>query len=471
MTETPTSEVRRRLIFQGVLLLLGGVMLGTVGLVELNKELLRYDHPGYRFSRLLLLVMGSGLVLLGLALAVGRVRRGLGRLGRYAPIALNLSLSLVGLLAGLLMVEFVLGLEQRSLVQPVADPQLGLRLPSNAAGHDSWGFRNEAVPEQVDIVAIGDSQTYGVGASRDRAWPQTLARLSGRSVYNMGLGYYGPAQYWVLTGEALELSPEIIVVGLYFGNDIWGAYSLVYNNGYYAAFRDEAHPEWEQDTVSEQVHALLSQKVLFEDEYWARLPLSRAWDDWLISTATGGFLYRQGLLSGLNRTSRYEQSRAWAQAYPEQAVVYDEEPVRTVMTPAYRLLALDLEEPRIVEGLRLTQEMLLLIQERTEAADVRLVVLLIPTKETVYAEAVAGQPDPMAESYTRLVQMEEQARTGIIQFCETHHIAYVDGLPPLREAISGREQVYPAYDDGHPVGAGYALLAEAVHEKLLELGW
>ena len=33
--------------------------------------------------------------------------------------------------------------------------------PSAMAGFDRWGFRNRKVPETVDIVAVGDSHTYG----------------------------------------------------------------------------------------------------------------------------------------------------------------------------------------------------------------------------------------------------------------------------------------------------------------------
>lgn len=48
----------------------------------------------------------------------------------------------------------------------VEDEELRIRIQPNAPGHDAWGFRNEVVPERVDIVAIGDSQTWGMNAER-----------------------------------------------------------------------------------------------------------------------------------------------------------------------------------------------------------------------------------------------------------------------------------------------------------------
>ena len=47
----------------------------------------------------------------------------------------------------------------------VKDPILGHKIEPNSAGHDSWGFRNKALPASAKIVSIGDSQTYGVSAT------------------------------------------------------------------------------------------------------------------------------------------------------------------------------------------------------------------------------------------------------------------------------------------------------------------
>ena len=42
----------------------------------------------------------------------------------------------------------------------------------------------------------------------------------------------------MLAQEAVVLSPEVVVIGLYFGNDIWDAYMTVYGNETYEQFRD-----------------------------------------------------------------------------------------------------------------------------------------------------------------------------------------------------------------------------------------
>ena len=77
-------------------------------------------------------------------------------------------------------------------VEMVRDEVLGaVPSPSARGGFDAWGFRNPNVPDAAEIVAIGNSLTYGNTATMINSWPYVLARLSGRTVYNMGLGGYG----------------------------------------------------------------------------------------------------------------------------------------------------------------------------------------------------------------------------------------------------------------------------------------
>ena len=71
---------------------------------------------------------------------------------------------------------------------PIPDKILGAVLKSHGSGYDEWGFRNKTIPTSVEIVAIGDSHTFGNTAKMDESWPYVLGRLRGQNVYNMGLG-------------------------------------------------------------------------------------------------------------------------------------------------------------------------------------------------------------------------------------------------------------------------------------------
>ena len=244
------------------------------------------------------------------------------------------------------------------LSQPVEDARLGLRLAPNAEGHDALGFRNETVPDDVDIVAIGDSQTWGVNARRDEAWPQVLEQLTGRATYNMGLGYYGTAQYWLLAQEAVVLSPEVVVIGLYFGNDIWGAYMTVYGNETYEQFRDvRLVAELSTDTIGPVARELSRERV----EYVESISVGAfsGLNEWLVDySGLVGLLSGQGWWFGVGDTARATAAMKWARAFPDRGDVYESDGYSTVFTSAYRLMALDTSEPRIAEGLRVTNDLL-----------------------------------------------------------------------------------------------------------------
>ena len=67
------------------------------------------------------------------------------------------------------------------------------------------------------------------------SWPYVLGRLSGRDVYNMALGGYGPNQYFeLLSTKAVILRPQTIIVGLYMGDDFENAFLITYGLEHWA---------------------------------------------------------------------------------------------------------------------------------------------------------------------------------------------------------------------------------------------
>ena len=141
-----------------------------------------------------------------------------------SSIGLILLSTVLSLLLGEWLLRIVLAPGDFLQVNLVDDPVLGHRIEPNAIGHDALGFRNSRVPQQVDVVAVGDSQTYGVSATREGSWPQQLAGLLGKPVYSMALGGYGPMDYlYLIQHETPKLHPKQLVVGFYFGNDLMDA--------------------------------------------------------------------------------------------------------------------------------------------------------------------------------------------------------------------------------------------------------
>lgn len=85
---------------------------------------------------------------------------------------------------------------------------------------DRLGFKNlEFVTkqEQVDIVAIGNSFTEGMGVDTDKIWPSILTE-NGFLTYNLGVQGYAPIQFeGSFKNYGLRLKPEYVVIGYFSG--------------------------------------------------------------------------------------------------------------------------------------------------------------------------------------------------------------------------------------------------------------
>ena len=100
----------------------------------------------------------------------------------------KLALLLAALLLSLILAEIVLRLFTKypmhgPLANRVYDEYLGHRVDSSLDGIDENGFRNPVVLKQTDIVALGDSYTYGVNVDSEDSWPRQLAKMLDMSVY------------------------------------------------------------------------------------------------------------------------------------------------------------------------------------------------------------------------------------------------------------------------------------------------
>jgi lysophospholipase L1-like esterase len=334
------------------------------------------------------------------------------------------------------------------------DPRLGHRAVPLSGENDARGMRNAVALERAEVVALGDSQTWGIHATRDETWPARLAQRSGRSVYNMGVSGYGPVHYLELLDEALALRPAWIVVALYFGNDLWDAYELTYSKEAHARLRaaDRARREELADAPDIPFMAIFGRRLHFQEP-------GRGVGDRLRSETALGRSLTRAFDPGRNE-------RAWARANPEEGVVYECAGVRTVLHGSYRLAGLDRASPQIREGLRITGAVLTEMASRTRAAGAELLVVFVPTKELALAGALSEHGIPGNHSLERLVRMENGARREVADALDAEGIAWSDALPHLQRAVSENVPIFPETGDGHYLGAGYERIALAALEGI-----
>jgi len=347
----------------------------------------------------------------------------------------------------------------RAVVDPVnylepyliKDDVLGHKIAPNSAGHDSWGFRNRAVPRSADIVSIGDSQTYGVSATAANSWPAQLQKLTHARVYNLSLGGYGPVEYYyLLNDKALRLRPKVIIIGFYFGNDLFDAYSSVYGKKYWNFLRRADYvPERQELAIG---YNAPTYKVMGSLREWL---------------AHHSILYRVFTFSFGDLFRFFEMKYGSSRLNGDVTVFEDKQSGnRTGFTPLTRLIGLNLEDARVKEGLRLTLEILLRMKEICAAKETQFIVLLIPTKETVFANYIERRQEYRTlPALNELIKNEQEINRIIKKYFEVHRISYVDVLGDLQTALPKR-RLYFANGDGHPNAEGYKVIAKSLNRVL-----
>ncbi len=336
----------------------------------------------------------------------------------------------------------------------IMDPILGIRLEPNSAGHDSLGYRNKSVPSQAAIVAIGDSQTYGISATATHSWPSQLEAITQKRVYNLALGGYGPIQYGHLAEHyALAFKPKQIIVGFYLGNDLREAYALVYQQDYWRHLRQSNFQEVGTRAPSHEKPRKVARKKLFGDTR-----------DWL---ARRSILYRMTTHSVFGNLARRIEAKSATPNNAEEIVLdIPERGIFTVLTPKLRLATLDQRSPLIREGLRLSLEAMSGIGSLCKKHGVQLLVALIPTKESVYS--VHAKHIPAARHSTPfkdLVAHESKVNEILRDHLKQNGIQYLDLLLPLQKSALN-QHIYPDNYDGHPNRLGYKVIADNISRRL-----
>lgn len=389
----------------------------------------------------------------------------------------NSILFFVSIIAALFLGEIVLRIilppwykiPDELLLRP--DPVLGHVLIPNAIPiHDGNGFKNPMVPAKADIVALGDSMTYGINNNLEQSWPSYLGNAMNMSVYNMGVGGYGPIQYYALTEKALSFNPKFIIVGLNLGNELFDAYNLVYNkvqpfgpsqSAIETEWKDLRFPEFvndkpyppsvlgNQDFKFESIRIFLRKNLLIYDFF-----------------ASKTYPLRESL--GLSK-KRDLSTDDWTTTEINPILAYQDNPkIDTLFWINRNAIGLDLNNKNIQEGLRLTLDMLGRMQNRVKVSDSKLVIIVIPEKAAVY-EKILGDKVKLNETFVEVIKNENTIRDTVLSFCKGKGISCFDLRPGLEEALSKNIRIFSKSSDGHPLSGGYEVFAKLIADYIYNL--
>ena len=229
--------------------------------------------------------------------------------------------------------------------------------------------------------------TYGVMVPARESWPVILAKLSGETVYNMGLGGYGPIQYlYLLQNLAVKLRPKTVIVGFYFGNDLFDVYNMVRSNKHWSKYENVETANLGQG--GELIYPRGPGKFL------------GGLRDWL---SRNSMLYALVTERSIFDFIRDRELTAHG-ASDSDLIRYRDEKHQVTFNLAIRFL--NLRDPRIQNAMQVTGHIMSDIQSVAEKRGMRLIIALFPTKERVYGKLI--QQAGYREKYPRLADTLDQ---------------------------------------------------------------
>ena len=330
----------------------------------------------------------------------------------------------------------------------VRDNIMGIAIPPESGGHDEWGFRNRKVPASSDIVALGDSHTYGNGAKMNESWPHVLGSLTRESVYNLGLGGYGPNQYYyLLNNKAIGLKPRIILCGIYLGDDFDNAFEITYGLDHWKYLRG----------------IVLNDNSTLWD-IWEKQSNHVSWNKQIRNWLSKHSIIYRVLVHGLFDKFKGEmQIKAASGTKNTSTLLIKEKNIQEAFLPKSVLKGLNQENQNVREGMRITLHLIQEMNMLCKRQNIRFVVAIIPTKESSFSEYLENNYEiPLGEFNEKVIENERIAKKKMLSYLRNSNIEYIDLLPIMQRSIK-RDKIYlNSAVDMHPNKNGYRVMAEEI---------
>ena len=283
--------------------------------------------------------------------------------------------------------------------------------------NDILGFRNRNIPNVSDVIIIGDSQTYGNNARIETNWPNLFMKnLNSNKTtlithYDIAVGGWGAIEYLEIFYKSLLFQPKTVIVAFYTGNDSLETFRLAYSNDRWSEY---------------QVDKSLS----LDDIPHVEFPPPKK-DLW--------------------------------------KVIYKDR-VGTVFTPKNRLHSN--EKSKVVQAGY--DAMLLVAKEIARVCEnnkISVIFTVIPTKELVYLDKTKREVNNLPEEYTVLVNNEQNYINWFgLELSKIPGAQYINIVKVLQKQALLPIAMYPADGNGHPIAAGYKVIADHLANEI-ELKW
>jgi hypothetical protein len=139
--------------------------------------------------------------------------------------------------------------------------------------------------------------------------------------------------------------------------------------------------------------------------------------------------------------------------------------IKMVFTPTLRLSS-NMDHPAVKAGYNIMADVARRIEEMAKPLGIKIVFTIIPTKELVYAGKVKSDSVVPPVMYTQLIEQESKNIQWLSdKLSNLEHAEYVDLVKPLQQAAMGPLALYLENINGHPIAAGYHVIAKSLYEN------
>lgn len=358
-----------------------------------------------------------------------------------APANRNLAMGLVVSAVAIFLSLFLAEIGMRIFTQfPISyrtnrlhDASLGYRLNPGLGDVDQGGFRNPETNVPAEIIAVGNSFTFGNNVASENSWPALLSSRTGRKVYNTGVGSYGIASYHAILTQFLLENPERkALVAIHPGNDF-----LPVNSFCEIEFDGEFWAKEERRIGTE--FAALQTACEQKDN------VEMNWEKWVVGNIAIASAIDQLIMPQFSKHARVQSLPA---GLPE----------------------VDLRQGAANERVRNAEPLFMKQCERIfadwgTAWKGRISIVIIPSKQRVFYEVLA-QKGALSETPPELVRRAEN-EIKLEDFVRAQ--ALLNDIP-LESALADIVQIvdrdlYPVFD-GHPHERGYVAFTQAAERAL-----
>lgn len=314
-------------------------------------------------------------------------------------------------------------------------PVLGYTMSPANKDIDESGFRNPDKKNRYDIVAIGDSHTYGFNVEYQDSWPYQLASMINVDVYNYGIGGYSIYHYAHLAELSREKFPALVLLALYPANDLLleGPVTEVLrsiDNLDLSGIKETVHKENNKKKISGTWDVLANKFAVVSALLYLNKIYQIDMDDFY---DVGGQLVRK------KRVARHRKYT-------------------------------DLSDPVVQNSFKNSLIIVSHISETLERDGIRFGVLILPSKEMTISEWALENQIPVPDGYR--VDGEKNLFNAYAEYFQKRNISYIDATPYVIEAFQTAIEHSNAFylrGDGHPFANGYKSYAIAAETLIREM--